>query len=198
MLSFKKGFMEEFNIPHTNYLITTIGRLEPPKGHINLLKATPLVLNRFPETTFLIIGDGSLRDQLEELAQRLGIKRNIVFTGFRNDINNILYISDLCVVPSNREGFSITVLESMSVGRPIIATDVGGNAEAIVNGESGVIIQSHHPIALADSVITLLKNKKIAEEMAINARKRFEEFFTLDKVIGETMQLYESLCCKFK
>jgi glycosyltransferase involved in cell wall biosynthesis len=193
MLTFKNEFKKWANIPHTHYLITTIGRLESPKGHINLFKAIPLVINRYPQTTFLIVGDGSLRNQLEDLVQRLNIKENIVFTGFRSDISDILYISDLCVVPSYREGFSITVLEAMSVGKPVVATDVGGNAEAVVNGKSGIIVKPQDHMLLADAIIKVISDTNMRQRMGAYGKERYQHYFTLQKMKEETENIYNDL-----
>lgn len=190
---YKQQLLKELCIFPDNYIITTIGRLEPPKGYDILLKAIPIVLKVNPKSRFLIVGDGYLKTNLETVVEKLKIKENVVFTGLRNDVRNILAISDLCVIPSIREGFSITLLEAMSVGRPIVATDVGGNAEAVIDRESGIIVQPGDPVALANGIITVLKDKKMAEELGIKAQKRFEEFFTIHKMIDETKRLYESL-----
>jgi len=195
---YKKQFLKELGISSENYLITTIGRLEAPKGHENLLKAIPMVLKAYPKVCFLMVGDGRLKPELETLAERLSVKENVFFVGYRTDVRNILAISDLCIIPSIREGFSITLLEAMSVGKPIVATDVGGNSEAIIDGESGIIVQPGDPNALANGIITVHKNKILGEEMGIKARKRFEEFFTIQKMIDETEKLYESFCYKIR
>lgn len=187
-------FLKEFGIFPDNYIITTIGRLEPPKGYEILFKAIPIVQNVYPEAYFLIVGDGYLKANLETVVEKLKIKENVVFTGFRNDVRNILAISDLCVIPSIREGFSITLLEAMSAGKPIVATDVGGNAEAIINEETGIIVQPGDPVALANGIISALNDKKRAAEMGMRARRRFEECFTLQQMIDKTEGLYESLC----
>lgn len=195
-LSFKNSFQKKFNITHTNYLITTIGRLEPPKGHINLFRAIPQVVNKYPEAMFLIVGDGFLRKQLEKLTQELRIQKNVVFTGFRNDINDILSISDICVVPSYREGFSITVLEAMSVGKPIVATDVGGNTEAIIDGVTGIIVKPDDHVALANAIIAVLKDEEKIQDMGRKAKERFEQYFTLQKMKVETEKIYNAFSYK--
>lgn len=188
--------LKEFSISPNNYIITTIGRLEPPKGYVHLLESIPMVQNIYPQGYFLIVGDGTLKTELETLADRLGVRKKVYFAGYRSDVRDILAVSDLCVIPSIREGFSVTLLEAMSVGKPIVATDVGGNAEAIINGESGIIIQPGDPVALANGIMEVLKDRKVAEEMGIKAQKRFEEFFTMQKMIDKTERLYDSLCYK--
>lgn len=186
----REEFCKEFNLPTNQCLITTVGRLEPPKGHENLLKAVPLVVSECPEAKFVIVGDGSLRSQLVEFAEEASIVENIIFTGFRSDVYNILSLSDICVVPSNREGFSVTVLEAMASEKPIIATDVGGNAEALTNGESGIIVKPNDPTELAEGIIGLIKNRDRSHELGRNARKRFNEKFTIKKMVDNFEMLY--------
>ncbi|MBI4855346.1 MAG: glycosyltransferase [Acetobacterium woodii] len=190
---FRSQFLKEFGIVDDSCIITTIGRLEPPKGYENLLKAIPLIHRIIPEPLFLIVGDGYLKTKIETLTRNLGIRERVVFTGFRSDIRKILGISNLCVIPSLREGFSITLLEAMSTGKPVVATDVGGNSEAISNGETGIIVPPDDPAALANGIIAVLNDKHMAEKMGLKARERFERLFTIQKMIDETEKLFESV-----
>lgn len=141
----------------------------------------------------MIVGDGYLRSHLEKLAINLNISNNVIFSGHRTDIADILSCSDVAVLSSVREGFSITLLEYMAFGKPIVATDVGGNREAIINGESGIIVPPKDPIALAEGIMKFLKEKKLAEDFGKMAKERFKKKFTIQKMINETEKLYNSL-----
>jgi L-malate glycosyltransferase len=171
-------------------LVTTVGRLEPPKGHEVLLRATPQILAAVPAARFVLVGDGALGPALRRLADALRVAHAVRFVGFRLDVRSVLAASDLCLIPSLREGFSVTMLEAMSVGAPIVATDVGGNAEAIVSEESGLIVAPGDPMALAAAAVRLLLDREAARALGAAARRRFEAHFTLERMIADTERLY--------
>lgn len=190
---YRSKLLNELGIDCTNMIIVTVGRLEPPKGYQYLLNAIPIVKKVYPQARFVFVGAGSLKNKLEETAIKLNIRDKVIFTGFRADATNILSAFDLCVIPSIREGFSITLLEAMSVGTPIVATDVGGNSEAIVNKESGLIVPPKDPKLLASSIIEILKNKTMSEKIGKKAKERYLANFTVTKMIDNTEKLYENL-----
>jgi glycosyltransferase involved in cell wall biosynthesis len=185
---------KELGVGLNNKVVVTIGRLEPPKGYEYLLESARTVTDAFPSTRFLIVGGGYLRPALENLAGRLNICDKVILAGPRTDIADILSFSDVAVLPSVREGFSITLLEYMACGKPIVATDVGGNTEAVINGISGIIVPSKDPAALAGGIMNILRDEKLAESLGRNARERFRRKFTIQKMILETENLYETLC----
>ncbi len=182
----------DLGLPAAARLVTTVGRLEPPKGHEVLLAAAPAILARAPDVRFLLVGDGSRREALEAEARRRGVGEAVVFAGARDDVRPVLAVSTLAVSPSHREGFSITVLEAMSVGTPMVATDVGGNAEAIGDGEGGRIVPPGEPAALAAAVIDLLDDRETAGRLGGQARRRFEARFTVEAMLAGTERLYEA------
>jgi len=172
-------------------VVVSVGRLEPPKGHIHLLEAAKIVTKEFKSVQFLIIGDGYLKPQLEKMAANLGITNNIIFAGFRSDIADILSLADIAVMSSVREGFSIALLEYMASGKPIVVTDVGGNKEAIENGVSGLIVPACDTKALGEAILYLLKNKDIALELGRKAKRKLEAEFTLTNMVNKIQQLYD-------
>ncbi len=176
-------------------VIAAIGRLHPQKGHEYLLRAARKIITRMKNLKILIVGDGPMRDSLESLSERLGIKENVVFTGKRNDIKDILYLSDISVISSIREGFSNVVLESMACGKPVVATDVGGNKEIIINGENGFIVSSGDEDALADRILTLAGNEELTKKMGL-ATKETVKNFSLSRMAYKTEKLYEELMDK--
>jgi glycosyltransferase involved in cell wall biosynthesis len=177
--------------PHIPTVIK-VARLHPQKGHKYLLEAIKLITDVQPEIQFLIVGDGSLRKELEELSKRLRVDRYVVFTGFRSEIFDLLQIADIAVWSSVQEGFPITLLEAMAAGKPVIVTDVGGNSEAVKSGITGFIIPPKNPQALAESVLRVINDRKLLTEMGENARKHFLQNFTVDRMVDNTEELYIS------
>jgi len=184
---------EGLGIDLNKKIIVSIGRLEPPKGYEFLLESAKTVKREFPPIQFVIVGEGSLRYKLEKLRDDLKLRDTVIFLGHRNDIADILSISDIAALPSVREGFSVSLLEFMSLGKPIIATDVGGNNEAVINGESGIIIPPMDPIALTQGILKLIQENNTAEDMGMRAMERFKENFTLQTMIQEIEKLYDTL-----
>jgi len=182
----------ELGLLQDDKVIVAIGRLHPQKGHEHLLRAAKKIIPKMQNLKFLIIGDGPMRLSLESLSERLGIKENIVFTGNREDIKDMLYLSDLSVISSIREGFSNVVLESMACGKPLVATDVGGNNEIIIDGENGFIVPSKDEDALADKMLILAGNEELTKKMGLTAKQTVEKF-SLMKMIHETENLYSRL-----
>ncbi len=177
-------------------VVTVIGRLEPPKGHAHLLNAFKTIVRKGCASQLLLVGDGRLRGDLETLAGELGISDNVIFAGHRSDIGNILQLTDVAVLSSVREGFSITLLEYMASSLPIVATDVGGNREAIGDG-CGIIVPPAEPEALADAIMRLINDSNMAVKMGKRAGDRFKERFNIKTMVKRVELLYEHLysCC---
>lgn len=179
-------------IPRGDRVITCVARLVPPKSHEVLLDAAARVLKRAPLTTFLLVGDGPLAAPLEEQAQRLGIASKVVFAGMRNDVPRILRASDASVLSSTREGFSIVLIESLAAGLPVVATNVGGNAEAIEEGVSGFLVPAGDAACLADRLTRLLEDENLRSRMSEAAGRRSLRF-SLEETVRATEALYDRL-----
>ena len=174
-------------------VIGAIGRLVWQKGFEYLIQAIPQVIETFPEAKFLIVGDGPLRRRLEELSERLKIKDNIIFTGFRSDIKDILATIELLAMPSLLEGLPIVLLEGMAMAKPIVATRIDGMTEVLENGETGLLVPAKNPHELAEVIIEILKNKTKADLLGQNARKIIEEKFSVKRMVEQTELVYEKL-----
>jgi glycosyltransferase involved in cell wall biosynthesis len=179
-------------IPDIN-LIITVANLIPYKGHVELIKAAALVARRYSNTVFLLVGkDHGIRKNLEKLAQQLGLVDRIIFLGQRYDIPQLLAASDISVLPSHEEGFSNVVLESMAAGLPVVATRVGGNSEAIVDGMTGWLVPPQNPEQLAYKIIDLLNDSQKARRWGEQGEKRIKENFLVEKMVEGHLKLYNS------
>jgi glycosyltransferase involved in cell wall biosynthesis len=188
----KNDVAKEFNIDKSDKLIGTVARLVPIKGHEFLVKAAPLVLQHYPNTTFLLIGDGPLRKKLENLAQQLNFFDKIVFSGMREDIPRLLNAIDIFVLPSLNEGMGRVLIEAMVLAKPIVATRVGGVPDVVEDGSSGLLVPPADPDALADAICTIMKNPALASKLASHAAIRSQKF-SHTEMIRQLENLYKSV-----
>jgi len=165
-------------------------RLSDQKGITFLLKAMPTILKSHPDTTLLIAGDGDLKSALQQEAADLGIGANVVFCGPRKDIPELLKLLDIYVLPSKWEGLPMVILEAMAAGCPVVATNVGGNATAVIDGTTGRLIPPESPDALIKALVPLLDSESLRAQYATQARKLFDEKFTADAMTRQYERLY--------
>jgi glycosyltransferase involved in cell wall biosynthesis len=152
-------------------VVGTVGKLREEKGIEYFIRAAHIVLQKYPQTTFLVVGDGPLRQNLEKLAKQLKVENNILFTGYRQNVPVILSLFDIDVMPSLTEGSPLALLEAMAMGRPIIATDVGGIKEILEDKKTGLLVQPRDSSALAQGILHLFENQEIAEKLGMRARE---------------------------
>jgi glycosyltransferase involved in cell wall biosynthesis len=185
------GKRQEIGISNETPVVGVVARLEEVKGHRFLIEAAKEIINKIPDTQFVFIGDGSLRSSFEQRVEELGLTSNFKFLGFRKDVHDLLNVLDVFVLPSISEGLPNVILEAMANEKPVVATAVGGIPEAIINGETGYLVPEKNSEALQEAIIKLLENKKNANKMGRNGRKRVEEEFSLQKEIAEFEKLYD-------
>jgi glycosyltransferase involved in cell wall biosynthesis len=181
---------KEIGISEDDKVIGMVGRLVYEKAHDIFLRSVSSITKFVPNSKFLIIGDGSERPRLEKLASSLGIRGQVVFLGERQDIPQLISLFDVAVLSSRIESFPVVLLEYMAASKPIVATNVGGNAEIIANGETGYIVPPEDPEALADAVIELFNNKIKAGNMANSAKKIAEDRFSLTHMVGKMERFF--------
>jgi len=174
-------------------VIGAIGRLVWQKGFEYLIQAIPKVIEVFPETRFLIVGEGPMRRKLEELGEKFQVKDNIIFAGFRSDVKEILESIDLLAMPSLLEGLPMVLLEGMAMSKPIVATRIEGITEVLEDGKTGLLVPAQDPHALAEAITEILNNKTKANLLGQNARKIAEEKFSVKKMVEQLEWVYEKL-----
>ena len=183
----------ELGIDPSRMVVGTVGHLEEEKGCEYLLRAAAQVSVQDGKVTFLLVGDGSQRARLENLAEDLSISSKVLFMGYRNDIPRILSVMDIFVLPSLYEGLPNALLEAMAACRPVVATQAGGVPEVVVEGETGFLIPPRAPGALARAICVLLEDRERAREMGMAGRKRVERLFSVETMVAKTEALYEEL-----
>ena len=191
----REPVLRRLNLPLSGRRFVTIVanlRLEV-KDHRTFLAACRNVHALVPDSAFVLAGEGELIDSLKQLATSLGIAEDTFFTGRCENVNEVLAISDVCVLSSIAEGFPNAILEYMGAGRPVVATDVGGTREAVRDGETGFLVPARDPEAMAQRIVELLNNPARAREMGANGRRVAEEEFSCEAQLKKTESLYERL-----
>src|ERR1043165_3358870 len=161
------------------------------KDHPMLLRAAQRVKTEVPEAVFVIAGEGELRAETEALARELGLSQSCLFIGRCASVPDLLTASDVCVLSSQAEGFSNSILEYMAAGRAVVATNVGGASEAIVEGETGHLVNAGDDRAMAERLVSLLRDPDKSRRMGLNGRRLVEQRFSTETRLAATTALYE-------
>lgn len=188
----KRRLRAELDLEDNGQVVGVVGSLYPVKGHQYLLAAAPEVLKIYPRTIFLIVGTGELESSLKEEVHCRGLEKQVRFLGFREDVSALLSLMDVFVLPSLSEGLSVALLEAMAAGKPVVATNVGGNPELIVNNETGFLISSRDVHSLTAKLLLFLADKPYAIKLGENGRKRVQRHFSLQAMVNNYQDLYES------
>jgi glycosyltransferase involved in cell wall biosynthesis len=165
-------------------------RLSEEKGVVYLLRAMPEIIKRYPDITLVIAGKGASEKDLKREAVDLGIEKNTLFIGPRLDMPEVFKVLDLYVLPSLREGLPTVLLEAMAAECPIVATDVGGNHMAITHGESGSLVESKNPEALAAEIMRVLGDEQLRSRYAKRGLELFRTNFTALAMTAQYEKLY--------
>jgi glycosyltransferase involved in cell wall biosynthesis len=182
----------ELHIPDDFRIIGVVSRLRKEKGVEYFIKAMPLILRKFPKSIFLIAGEGPLREKQEAQVRELGINKNVRFLGFRTDVADLLSIMDVTVIPSLTEGFPVALLEAMSVGNPIVATEVGGICEIAGNGETALFVPPGDSDRLADKILHLMESPEYAAALARKAHNASNKY-SIEASARALMELYRAV-----
>jgi sugar transferase (PEP-CTERM/EpsH1 system associated) len=170
-----------------------VARLQRIKDQPTLLKAVRLVVDAEPGFRLDIVGDGPARAELQALAKELELTGHVRFLGARDDVSRLLSSASLFVLSSLSEGVPLTLLEAMATGLPAVVTDVGGNREIVVPGETGLLVPPGSPPALAEAIRTLWTDPERAGRLGAAGRRRVEEKFDMRRVAARYESLYREL-----
>ncbi|MBU1318339.1 MAG: glycosyltransferase family 4 protein [candidate division Zixibacteria bacterium] len=183
----------ELGIHAEHAIIGAVGRLVPVKALDIFLDAAARILEKRPQTTFLIAGDGPLRTELTDRASRLGIEKNVLLTGFRADILNIISIFDIFVVSSYHEGIPVSVLEAMSLEKAVVSTEVGGMREIIQDSVSGILVPPGSSDAIAEACLRILTDSDLRARIEAGATARIGEEFSAEIQRDRMLKLYHEV-----
>ena len=185
---------KELGIPVNACVVTTVARLTSEKGHSHLIDAAKeAVMASADELKFMFVGDGGLRQELERKVNQIGLDGKILFLGLRDDIPELLAISDLFVLPSLYEAQGKVLVEAMAAGLPVVATEVGGVPDVVRNEKTGILVPPKNSQALAKAIISLITDKVKAKQMGQAGRQAIPEF-SVETMVARIDTLYrESL-----
>jgi len=192
----RAGLRREFGYSPDDFVFGVFARLNHQKGHRYLVEAASLLKDIGIRANILCVGDGELQEKLAGQCREAGIADRFVFAGFRKDIPALLSMVDTTVLPSLYEGLPLCVIESLAMGRPVIATAVDGTPEIVVPGQTGLLVPARDPNALAEAMRYALENRDELKRLGESGRRYVLEKFSLQRQVRETESLYEDLVAK--
>ncbi|HHL72461.1 MAG TPA: glycosyltransferase [Bacteroidetes bacterium] len=193
-----RDFKSLVGLPPETPVFGSVGRIVHVKNYPLLLRAAKKVFQQMPEARLLMIGAGPMYTDLRQLAKELDIEDNVIFMRWRKNVLDYLRAMDIFVLSSFSEGMSISILEAMASSLPVIATDVGGNPELVLDGETGLLVPSDNDEEMAAAILTLLRDPEKRKRFAAAGRKRVEENYTLQLMIRRYEQLYINAARKYR
>ena len=183
----------ELGVPAGCPVVGNVAALTDHKDHATLIEAAALVRRRLPEARFVCVGEGELRPRLEALCRERGLVDRWIFAGFRHDLDRLIPAFTVFCLSSHMEGLGTSLLDAMSFGRPVVATAAGGIPEAVEDGVTGRVVPVRDPAALAGALVEVLGDPQRARALGDAGRRRFEERFTADRMVDETLSAYDGL-----
>ena len=183
----------ELGVPPGCIVLIMVANLIPYKGHVDLIEALIQIREKIPSWRMLIVGrDDGMGEILREQAETAELDANIRWLGSRNDIAGLLNASDIGIHCSHEEGFSNAIIEAMAAGLPMVVTDVGGNAEAVTDGRTGLVVPPRSPNRLAEALLSITSDASCSS-MGTRGRERVEKLFSLESCVVKYDSLYHSL-----
>jgi len=192
-----EDFKKKLGIPQNHILIGTVAAIVGHKDYPNLLKAARIVINKMDNVTFCAVGDGSGKDKIVQMANKLELDKRFIFTGFRKDVGNFLKSYDIFVLASKMEGLGTSILDAQAVGLPVVGCKTGGIPEVVLNNKNGILVPPQDPQKLADVILSLINDPAKMKEFSKSAIEDVKQF-DIKETIKNNLQLYEKLTNEFK
>ena len=188
----RHSIVEEKCLPSASHYVSLIARFHPVKGHKVFLDACRIVLREVQDVVFILVGDGAIRNDLEEYTKKLGIDDKIVFTGFKKP-DEYIYLSDYTIVASYTESFPLTILESAMYNRTVVSTEVGGISRIIDNGITGYLVKPGDSKAMAEKMLVLLKDGTACRRLGESLGKKAREDYSIENFVAQYIDIYKSI-----
>ncbi len=179
-------------------IVLFIGRLVYEKGIQHLISAMPKILDHYHDVKLVIAGKGGMLDELKAQANNLGISQKVYFAGYLNskDVQKMYRCADISVFPSTYEPFGIVALEAMLAGVPVVVSDIGGLNEIVEHGVTGMKSYAGNPNSIADSILTLLFDHKLCDQVVKNAKAKVKAEYNWSKITSDTFFTYQKAICE--
>lgn len=188
----RAAYRASLGVAPNDVMALNLARLSEQKGHKYLFEALASLRKEatFPNLKCVLAGDGPLQESLEQQVSDMGLSEQLTFLGFRKDVTELLWACDFLVLPSLWEGLPLVLLEALSAGKPCIATEVDGSAEAVQDGKTGIVVPARDPKSLADAIVRLVQNEGQTRQFGDNALQLFEDRFHIKAHIERVQSVY--------
>ncbi|MDE0960908.1 MAG: glycosyltransferase, partial [Planctomycetota bacterium] len=184
---------DQLRLDNSTPLLGSVGALRQHKGHIHLVEAMAQLRDRQPRAQLVLIGDGKLDESLRNCARKLGIEERVHLVGFQEDVASWLAALDLYIHPSLEEGLGTSILDALSAGRTVIASDVGGIPEVIEDGVTGRLVAAANPTLLAEVIDQMLDNPNTAARLAEAGQQRATQQFSAEAMVEGNIRVHQEL-----
>ena len=188
----KERLKKALMIKRNEFVITMLAAFRPEKGHEYAIRALKILLDLNRKIKLILIGDGERKEYLQRLAKTLSVEKNVLWLGYQKDPRKFLSISDIVLVPSF-ETFSIAMLEAFAMGKPIIAADLGGSPEMLIDGVNGFLVKHKDIYSIVSKVNTLIFDPEYKKCLSQNARNSVQNKFTVSQMINKTTRLFKTI-----
>jgi glycosyltransferase involved in cell wall biosynthesis len=190
----KNEIRAKYAIPNNAFVVGMVCVFRPEKGLDIFFRGVAGLNNKIPNLKVLAVGDGKTREEMVSFCRRKAILPDVIFAGWANKVENYISAMDVvCLTPTKNEGLSNVILEEMAMGKPVIATDVGGNSELVIEGLTGKIIPPNNPEKITKAIVELYKNPDLLKEMGENGQNRVKYCFSLSRMIKNMEEFYHSI-----
>jgi len=192
----KNKIRKKWNLKQNAPVIGIVSKLWEGKGHVVLIEAFKALRKEIEDAVLVIVGEGLLYDKLVGVVNGNGLRDSVLFTGFQMDVSEIIATFDVAVLPSFFEGMGRVLLEAMAMGKPVVASRVGGIPDLVEDGVNGLLVRPGNVKELADALKIMLNGKKLAEKMGNEGRERVKEQFSADAMVRSIEKVYREVLTK--
>ena len=189
----RTAYRQSLGLNPDHIIVGMVAALEPHKDPMIFIRAVDLVLQKRKDVSFVLVGNGSLWDEVESYAKENLPVENFKMLGFRTDIPEILHTLDIFCMSSKEEGLCTSILDAMASGLPVVATSAGGIPEVVSNGETGILTPIENAPAFADGVLNLISHETQAKQMGIKGLERVRSRFSIERTVEKTADAYRKI-----
>jgi len=189
----RESVRSDLGLAPDTVLVGNVASLVDHKGHKYLIEAAKIVCRELPKARFVIVGKGELESELKRQAEDQGVKDRVLFAGFHSDVDRMMSAFDLFAMTSHMEGLCTSILDAMSLGIPVVATDAGGIPEIVEDEVNGLLARSRDPISIAECIARIITSDSDRDRLAREGRRTVAEKFGADTMVRETIRVYHEV-----